>query len=1519
MKKYIVLTCLSLVLSVLNPAVAQKPKGIQFAPEGFPDQLLEYMNSTTSDKNRQEENTTVLKAFKSVYNNFDSRMQDRLVAVYTYAVKAKMKGNPEICNLTRVLTAIATTPAGGEDVASAYGGIENLNGYLASLEAFAKKSAKAKAVAEYVDFCDRLISQRVLYHSNTSEWRFDPRTPFRLGVEKGVVLVWFDKPADLHYSSAKDQGVIRGTRGVYNYKENEWRGEGGRIDWARTGLGANDCYADLGHYTAETKFPKFKADSVQFVHTAYFTKPIPGRIEEALSNALEPEKYSYPRFRSYQRDFVIKDLLPEVDYSGSFMMNGSKFITASSKHPARLIFRHGGSERLVVTSLKFTITPTRMLAENAMVVLRLGEEDSIVNTGILVRYVPADKQVVLVNDSKRNYYSPYIDTYHSLDIYSESIVWRLESGEVLFSNLSSSGGTASATFESSNYYTYAKFREIAGIDEVSPVERVYDYQRSAGSDFSIDGFSNSLGLDRSQTLLLIHGLSKHGLVSYNEITGRVKVKDKLVDYRNAFYKRQGFDYDALTLESSAPGNNARLNLNNNELLIRGVERFVVSDSQYVVVYPDSLSGRQVAVGRDRSLHFSGRIDVGKFMITVKDCDFSYENFSFDMPHIERMEFYVPDFSDPGKYEQLVRTPLRNLVGSLDIDKPDNHCGLVKNKEYPIFRSKENSFVYYDSREIQGGQYVRDRFYYTLLPFTLNSMTDFVTDSLQFNGVLTSGGIFPDIKEPLRVQKDYYLGFQIETPASGLPAYGGKGQFTKKIRLNHNGLRGNGELTYLTSTSKSKDFLFLLDSTLALVDTVSVREEQGFPQISNGRANLHWYPKADSLALASVENGRPFRMYRGEASLRGRIDLMPKGATASGTANMREGSLTSTNFALAPREMNAAVSDFSLRSTKFNAIAFTARGVRSNVNYDTRRADLQAPEGLVHTDLQLPRYEAYADHFSWDMERKELSLANSTRGTSEGLDALDLRLRLPKAGDLPGVHFVSTDPARKQLAYHSLLSLYLYDRGELSSQGVYLLNVADAAIAPAADTLHISNGGEMRVLNKARVIFNRDSAYHYIVDADLIVNSADNYTGKGWYDYVSDQEKPQRLYLNAISVEQGVTKASGDVSDSASFTLSSAFGFAGKVRVEGNHRWPWFEGGVRLIQPCIPDAQLGLLAYADYTDPEHIHVTVPEQPTDWKGNRITASILRNIKTLQPQAAFLTNEKVNDNELLKAHGVLTYLGDHKQYMVASEKKVNDPDNIVEPYLTLSTTGCTVEGEGPVTFFPTDGTPVKIFAYGTASVGIQDDSEDHLATVFGFNCPIANEMVTAMANEIKENQITGFETSVNMRHALISLLGEEGSIKATTEYVNYGHLTEVPEGMRSTVLFDNIVWQYTPAMGYYFEGKVGLAAIGKEGLGLEVNLKARMNYKKHLRNNPVMTFYFQVSKSSNLYYFFSYDFAAKELSIYSNQGSWMDMIPASLEQRSIEQDGRRVFRYVGAKSSDVEKWLFDFERTLRPSDGD
>lgn len=1501
------LTLILLAMLASLPLMAQKPKvTADFAAETMQADLLEYLNKSTTDKAVQKENAKVVEAFGAAYAAMDAALQQRVTNLYIYAVGVKIKPLPELVDFTRVLTAYSATP-------------QNFEGWVASLETYRKKNSKVKYINDFVSWSELLLSDRVLYRSNSSEWSFSSQTPFRLTVENGSIVARFDTPSDLNYASSKDWNTLHGTKGWYDYKEGVWHGEGGRLDWARTGLGAEACYADLRSYKAEAKLPKFTADSVTFVNTHYFSQPIVGRVEEALQGTMEPEKYTYPRFRSYQRDFVIRNIMPDVDYSGSFMMNGSKFITASSKHPANLVFHSGGKPRLNVTSLKFTITPDRLLAENAQVALYLGEEDSISNAGITVRYFPAEKKVTLVNDQQRKFYSPYIDSYHQLDIYSESIVWLMDQDRLEFSNLASTGGISTAQFESSNCYTYRKYRDIQGIDEISPVRRVYDYAESNSWSFGIKGFSNYIGLDQSQTLLMIHTLCRYGLVTYNEITNRVLVKDKLEDYVKAYSRAKGFDYDALMLESTTRGVNARMSLTDNDLVIRGVEQFVVSDSHQVVVHPDSASGYVVHVGRNRAMHFSGKVECNKFILQVDDCDFDYEKYTLEMPHIKRLEFYVPDFTNPD-YEQLVRTPLTDLVGTLHIDKPDNHSGLVKNKEYPILDSRENCYVYYNRKDIQEGQYKRESFYYTIHPFSLQNLADFKVDSLQFGGVLTSAGIFPDIPEPLKVQRDYFLGFVTHTPVGGLPAYGGKGVYHNEIRLDAGGLHGPGHVDYLTSHSTSSNFLFLPDSTVALTDTVVVREEQGFPAVHGDRTSLHWLPYRDSLDIATLAKGNPLAMYRDEATLRGHLALMPHGAMAAGTAVVREATLTSPRFELLSREMNAQVTTFVLRSKTFGNTAFEARNIRSRVDYDGRKAELTMPDGPALTELPMMQYDAWADRFYWDMDGHFLDIANSQRATTEGLDAMDIRLRLPKIDDLPGARFVSTDPKREGLTYHALISTYRYERADLSSRGVYLISVADAAIAPAGDTVHITKGGDMQVLNNASLICDRANAWHTVTEAYLLINGANSYTGKGYIVYpedVENAENGQRIYLSDISVNtNGITVGTGAINENTQFTLSPAFGFAGKVRMEGNRQLLYFDGGVRLLHHCVPQEQMGLLAYADYTDPDSVHVVVPEIPTDWKGKRISAGILIDKTTLEPRPAFLTNERSADNELLSAHGVLTHFSGRQEYMIASEEKIANPEAVVEPYLSLNTNDCKVEGEGPMDF-TLKRTQAQFYTYGTATVGIRDNKEDHLTTVFGFSFPLASEVVAAMAAAIKDDlrlAPTAPASNGEMRHALMYHLGAERGAKVYASYSNEGKLTTIPEPMRTMLLFDRVRWQYMPGMGYYCDGKVGLTAIDGKPIGLDLRLKAQISKRGNAQH---MTFYVEAARDH--WYFFRFDLMSQELVIYSSMGTFEDAVkelPA--EKRRVEKEGLGTFRYlIGNNRGEVTSWLNNFSKTVYSSD--
>ena len=1495
-RKFFIFTlfCCALVFS----ALAQKNLIKEFDNQNLPSQMQEYLNQATSDNNQKKANEQLIKAFTIVFNDMDLDMKDRVVEISNTVLKLKVRQLPDVYNYVSALTAFYTINA--KDA--------NFDQWIACIEYIQHRNKKVKDFTDFIEFTTTFLDDRTLCKTRSAMWQTQNGTAFRLHLDGNQIVISFDKPFELYYSSDKDYGTIYGTTGDYYYFDQKWVGHGGRLNWDRTGIPNTQCWAVLNRYEAIAKFPKFTADSVLFTNTNYFNEAILGRVEEQLSAPMEPEKYSFPKFRSYQKDFVLKDILPGVDYSGSFMMNGSKFVTSDTKNPATLLFYRDGKKFVAVQSPKFTITALRIVSENAAVKIYIGE-DSIWNNGITVRYNASDKQLTLINSSKRNYYSPYSNSYHNLDMYCESMVWKMNDDILDFSMLGQSGDQSFSTFESNSYYSSTKYREIQGIDEISPVMRVYRYMKMRGMtyDFFIDEFAVAIRMDIMQAKLMVHNLAKSGLVSYDESDGHVYVKDKLVDYVLAYSKdkNSSFDYDAIVLESSAKGSNAVLDLATNELHMSGVKSFIVSDSQQVVIYPRK---GNIVVRKNRDIDFSGRINAGRFVAFVTDATFLYDDFRIELPKVDSMFFFVTQFDNPEK-EHIVNTPLYNLVGNIQVDAPNNHSGLKETKDYPIFTSLEDSYVYYDRRDIFDGTYTRDRFYYTIKPFVVKDMVDFVTDSLSFNGVLTSAGIFPDIDEPLRVQRDYSLGFVRKTPKGGYPAYGGKGNFNQTINLSYRGLRGEGQVNYLSATIRSKDVVFMPDSMVSTSDTFFVKQDATFPDIRNGRCRQHWYPYQDSMRVVQLQHGPLFRMYQDAALLAGMVVLKPEGSYGRGSVSINEGTVESARFAFAPRLMDANVSTFTLRSDIYRNIAFYATDMKSHVDYDRRIADFTSNAGMGRTQLPLLKYAAYGDKFSWEIDKKQLALLNSESESTGGLEGLSLRERLAHT-EQPGVWFVSTDPRRDSLNFHSVKADYLYNAGQLSCRQVFVVNSADAVIAPAADTMHIRQGGAIDLLKHSQILASRANRYHLIYDADVLVEGAKKYTAKGYIDYVDENDRKQKIFLTDIAPDaKGMTVGQGFIADTANFTLNDALGFAGKVRVDADSANYYFDGGVRLIHSCTPASQLGLLAYSSYLDPRHILVSVPELPTDWKGNRITASILFEKSMLKPYPAFLTNERAADNELMSAHGYLYYDNDAHTYMIASREKIADPDNVVSQYLTLDTKTCTVTGEGPVNFNQRENF-VRIFSYGLGEVNSKRDDDTEFQTVFGFSFPIDEKVLSTMQQLISDDLRLSPSSPDNdvVRRAMIYCQGdEEGSANYST-YVSTGFYEKMPKDFESTILLEGVNWKYSPALGYYYNGVAGLSAIGKKQLHLNVRVKAQL-YKRG--TGTYLTLYLQIA--GDHWYYFNYEFSGQTLNIYSSVGEWIDMIKTiPADKRTVNGKGDEgSYRYrVGSSRTEVQNFLLRIE---------
>ena len=448
--------------------------------------------------------------------------------------------------------------------------------------------------------------------------------------------------------------------------------------------------------------------------------------------------------------------------------------------------------------------------------------------------------------------------------------------------------------------------------------------------------------------------------------------------------------------------------------------------------------------------------------------------------------------------------------------------------------------------------------------------------------------------------------------------------------------------------------------------------------------------------------------------------------------------------------------------------------------------------------------------------------------------------------------------------------------------MFTVNSADAVIAPGGDSLHIRQGGNIDLLKHSQILANRANRYHLIYDADVLLSGGKKYSGKGYIDYVDVDNKKQKIYLSEIAPDtRGVTVGKGFVPDSANFTLNSAFGFAGNVRVEADKEFYFFDGGVRLLHKCNTNADLGLLAYSSYLDPKQILVAVPEIPTDWKGNRITASILFNKLDLQPYPAFLTAERAADNELMGAYGYVTYDNDSKEYMIASAEKIQNPDNVIDKYLTLNTQTCEMTGEGPINFNVKQNL-VSLFSYGTATLGGKKEGDIELNSILGFTFPIDDKVLGTMAQTIADDLRLSPSQPDNdvTRRAMMYYMGAENGAEAYTNYVSTGFYDKMPKEFENTILIEGINWTYEPTLGFRYDGVASLAMIGKKQLHLATRVKAQL----HKRGNGIyLVLYIQVA--TDHWYYFNYEFNSQQMLIQSSVGEWVDMI------KSLSADKRHV----------------------------
>lgn len=1339
--------------------------------------------------------------------------------------KLRFRAYPEFFDFFSVAVAIqADTP-------------ENYTAWVSSLKGLAK--TKKQKLTDYNETVARLYNDGTLVLKNTVQWKAIADS-FTL-VDGKSPSIFFDN-LDLICIAKGDSSVIHNTSGSFNVLSDAWKGQGGKVDWKRTGLDPTSTFATLFEYDVSMKSTDYKVDSVLF-HNEFFDAPLLGTLKENIIAGKDIENSSFPKFDSYEKRLLIKQIAEGMDYDGGFSMKGRRLLgSGTPESPARITIYRDDRPFIIVESLNFTIRPDKISSETAKLAIYMSE-DSITHPGLQFKFVKADRLVTLVRTDEGISKSPFYNSYHDLEMYFEALYWNMADPLMTMGNLFGSSNTRAA-FESTDYYREKRYYALQGIDPINPLIRVRDLVKKFGPDFYLEDYTNATRLpsDLAKKQLII--MANQGFLEYDLNSDHVIVRDKLENYvSNRAGKR---DYDILLFNSNiATGANASLSLINFDLILKGVGKINLSDSNRVAIYPD---GKELIVKKDRDFLFSGVTVAGNVEIFGSDCRFDYTDFKVDIATIDSVRLNVAEFgfSGVGRAPLLqVKNVMEGGKGVLTIDHHRNKSGL-KQKEvphFPSFESLENSFVYYDGRGIQGGAYDREEFFYKVEPYVLDSLDNFVANNVSLDGTLISG-IFPNIVHPITVQEDYSLGFETTTPTDGLLAYKGKNRFNERIVLNYNGLQGDGTINYLTATAIGKQFIFLPDSTIGTTTSFVNREQASGTRVPEANAEvvrISFIPDEDILNVRTIDE--EISCFNGDATIEGSFDLRPTGLEGQGVMTMSGAELESNKFTYTEYEILADTSNFRLTGLGTD-FAFKTEEVSAHIDFKNRKGEFKSNGDASFVEFPANQYVCYMDKFVWFMDQNDLALEYDGQVSNDFVIDTDL--------DLNRSNFFSTREDQDSLNFMSPKAIYDIDESIIRCGEIEYIKVADARISPDSGVVIIRRKARMDPLEDAVIVASFINQFHTLRNADIEINSSIDYEGAGDYTYIDENKSEQIITFRNIRVDSTQqTIASGTVLPNAEFALSPAFQYSGEVSLEANKKGLSFDGRTRIFHAC--DLEQNWMNFSAEIDPDAVAIPVDSNLTDEIGLPVGIGVMMNIDELDLYSTFLSAiETEIDQEILTSNGILVYDKKTKEYLVGSEDKIRE-NNLTGSLVALSTETCQVRGEGRFDFGidlgQVDINPVGKFLNNTSTSASTFIFDAMFPLDFHFSEQALKMMGEDLATYPELKPVVVQNSLYQM--GIKEILGLEKADKLISELTLSGTIKKLPTELSSTIVFTDVHLQWDSEDAIYkSSGKIGIASIGKQEVFAEVDGIITLTKK---RGGDAMMVYLELDKET--WYYFEY----------------------------------------------------------------
>ncbi len=1415
---------------LLAPTVkAQKFTQFSTDTTKFPKDLAQYFFDNSANKEQAGD----------YIRNFEKLWKENIIAGYFKEVtmntantmlSKRMKPYPYFYGyINTIMNAIASKQTG-----------ENFENWQTCVDKILSGKS-VHGIQEFYSMSENIFKNNAFYKTPSyTYYSVEPNYKFTYDT---VARVLFEGITLVGVNPRGDSIAIEETNGVFYPSNGRFFGKEGKVSWERCGLD-NTVNAELKRFTIDCKTGSYASDSAIFNGRQFFDRPQLGRVNDRIIT--ENGEKTYPRFDSYSKRLLVSDIYPDVDYDGGFGMRGGKFVgSGSPSSPARIIFKRDNKKFLEISARAFGMSKDKIVANPGIVKFFL-DKDTIYHPGLSFTYQVDKRQVTILRGDDGLQKTPFINTFHKFDMHLEQIVWQIDEPTLAF-NFLPNNFQGEAFFESMNFYTRDKSEAVRMGEKISPIVKMIDFYNANNkqNSFTVVDFAKHINYLAVDLRPIIFKMAVFGLIYFNPESDVITVRQRLFDYAdNAKHKN---DYDIITLHSVLPGkDNATMNLLNYDLTVMGVKQVLLSDTQKVFIFPKR---GEITVKKNRKMEFSGTVSSGKFEFIGKDFLFDYDQFKINMKTIDSIRIFVeafePDVNGNITFRK-VQTLIENVSGELRIDAPKNKSGWGKAPTFPSFESFKESYTFYDKRQIYKGVYDRDKFYFKLDPFKIDSLDNFKNQSLRFDGTFASAGIFPSFKEILTLQKDYSLGFIRQTPPGGFQIYGGKGKFEQEIRLSNRGLRGGGDLNFSSSLSKVSDLIFFPDSANGNANSFDVKEGDApeFPTVHGDTVRLHFMPYEDLMQAFDIK--KPFIGYKEKVEFRGRLDLSFKELIGDGLVEFEKADLSSTKILFAKRKFFSDTANFHLKAFNEEGFTFSTVNVNAKIDFDARIGEFVTNGEGSYVKFDKCQYIAYMDRFKWFMDAEDIELGD----TQKKMDTEDAENGL----DLEGPEFISVHPKQDSLRFFAPGAKYNLRKYIIRCKNVPYINVADARMFPkSGDDVVIFKNAVMDTLKQSSILANTVTKYHTIRNSTINIFGRRSYLASGEYEYIDENDKPYLIKFQTIKPDtSGQTISQGAIPEKENFKFNDYFSFAGTVFLEATQQFLTFDGGTKIVHNCNKIGK-SFLKFSGEINPKDIQIPIPKKSVDMRGAAVGTGLFHNPDSNAVFAAFLSLQGTRSSkDLIEAEGILTYDKENQQYEISNKEKLEEmslPGN----YVSLNTENCMINSEGRYNI-SNDLGQIRLNCVGNAAYNAVNDSTGfNLMMVFDFffESSIIKKMVKDFEITLGGLDAVPFEGDL-FNHGIIELLGKERGDRALSELNLYGSYKKFPDELEKNLVFNDVKLVYNKrAKAFVSSGKLGVGNILKTEIFRYMDGVIQI---KKQRGGDLLDIYLEAD--ANTWYYFTFN---------------------------------------------------------------